>query len=119
MRNFRELRVWQDSIELASLVYEVTKDFPKEEVFGMTRQIRRSVVSIASNIAEGCSRTSNKEFCHFLEISVGSAYEAETQLIISKRASMLSEQKTEDCLAPLHRLEKQITQLIKIVRGEK
>jgi len=71
------------------------------------------MVSIASNIAEGCSRSSNKEFRYYLEISVGSAYEAETQLIISSRTEMLSEQKADECIIPLRRLQQSITALIK------
>lgn len=119
MRNFRELIVWKESIDVASLIYSITKSFPREEDFGITRQIRRSSVSVASNIAEGCSRSSNKEFCHYLEISIGSAYEVETQLIISNRAGILSEQKLDECLAPLHRLEKRITVLVNKIRSEK
>ncbi|MBL7846147.1 MAG: four helix bundle protein [Cyclobacteriaceae bacterium] len=116
MRNFRELRVWHDSIALAVYVYGVTQSFPKEEEYGMTRQVRRSVVSIASNTAEGCSRSSDKEFCHYLEISVGSAFEAETQITIAKRIGILDEQRADDCIERLRRLQKAINALIKKTR---
>jgi four helix bundle protein len=116
MRNFRELRVWRDSIDFAALVYQITKYFPAVEQFGLTRQVRRSVVSISSNIAEGCSRSSDKDFCHFLEIALGSAYEAETQLIIANRTELLDTDKLDECVESLQRLQRQLTALINKTR---
>lgn len=118
MRNFRELRVWRDSVDYATLVYQITKHFPADEQYGLTRQVRRSVVSIPSNIAEGCSRSSNKDFCHFLEIALGSAYEAETQQIIANRIELLSGDKLEECVATIQRLQKPITTLITKTRSK-
>jgi four helix bundle protein len=83
MHNFKELKVWKESMELARKIYKVTKLFPNEEKFGMTSQLRRCSVSIPSNIAEGCGRNSNKEFGHFLNISIGSSYELETQILLA------------------------------------
>lgn len=83
MKQYTELDVWVKSRELASLVYDLTKYFPKEEMFGLSSQIRRSVVSIPSNIAEGCGRNSSRDTIQFLSISRGSLYELETQLFIS------------------------------------
>ncbi len=83
MNNFKELKVWQKSMTLVKEIYSVTKDFPKEERFGITSQIQRSAVSIPSNIAEGCGRNSSKELFQFLSIAQGSSYELETQLILA------------------------------------
>jgi four helix bundle protein len=82
--NHKELDVWKESIELTKKIYNITKNFPKEELYGLTNQIRRASVSIPSNIAEGSARSSDKEFIQFLYISLGSLSELETQLIISK-----------------------------------
>jgi four helix bundle protein len=73
MHNYKELKVWQKSVDLAVEVYKVTGDLPKEEKFGLSSQMNRAVISISSNIAEGASRTSNKDFANFLKIALGSA----------------------------------------------
>jgi len=92
MNYFKELKVWQKAIELVTETYLLTKGFPKDEVFGLVSQIRRCVVSIPSNIAEGCGRKSNKDFGNFLGIALGSSFEFETQIIISKNIGYLNEQ---------------------------
>ncbi len=84
MASHKDLIVWQKSYELSLLVYAITKEFPKEEVFGLTSQMRRAAVSIPSNIAEGNIRFGKKENAQFLKIAYGSAAELETQLSISK-----------------------------------
>lgn len=91
--NFKNLKVWQKAVELAVLVYEVTKSFPTEEKFGITTQMRRSSVSTSSNIAEGSARNSSKAFCNCLDISLGESFELETQLIIAFRTGILPEEK--------------------------
>jgi len=78
--SYRDLIIWQKSMDLTKLVYQITYSFPKDEIYGLTSQIRRSAVSIPSNIAEGRGRNSNKEFIRFLQISLGSLYELQTQL---------------------------------------
>ncbi|WP_185206024.1 four helix bundle protein [Chryseobacterium sp. C3] len=80
---FTNLDVWTESRKLSNLIYDSTKNYPKEEVFGLTNQIRRSAVSVPSNIAEGCGRNTSKETIHFLFIARGSLYELETQLYLS------------------------------------
>jgi four helix bundle protein len=90
MHNLKELKIWQKAVELATEVYQLTADFPKEEKYGLTSQIRRSVVSISSNIAEGAGRNSDREFVQFLGISNGSSYELQTQLIISKNLGLVN-----------------------------
>ena len=99
-------------MEIATLVYKKTKAFPKSEVFALSNQLNRAVVSIASNIAEGASRDSEKEFSHFLEIAAGSAFEVETQLIIAKNLNYLSEDDTELIIEKLGKVERQLNQLI-------
>ena len=83
-RKHHGLKAWQEAIELVKDVYAITASFPKEEIYGLTGQIRRAAVSVPSNIAEGAARTGSKEFLRFLSISRGSLSELETQLIISK-----------------------------------
>ena len=81
MHKIQDLRIWHKAIDLATEVYKATENFPTEEKYGLTSQIRRSAVSVPSNIAEGAGRNSNKQFCQFLGISNGSSYELQTQLI--------------------------------------
>jgi len=81
VKTHRDLDVWKNRIELVKKIYILTKDFPKEEIYTLTSQIRRSAISIPSNIAEGAARNSKKEFIQFLYIALGSAAELETQLI--------------------------------------
>ncbi|MCR9172490.1 MAG: four helix bundle protein [bacterium] len=92
MKNFRSLSFWVLSKELAIDVYYVTKTFPASEQFGLTSQMRRSAVSIPSNIAEGTSRKSDKDFSRFLDIAIGSAHELETQLEIAMEINYLSKE---------------------------
>ena len=87
MRNFKELRIWQKGIEIAVKTYQLTETFPKEDKYGVCQQMTRSGVSISSNIAEGSSRRSEKDYARFIEISLGSSFELETQLIISEKLS--------------------------------
>ena len=89
MHNYKELRVWQKAVELCAAVYNLCAQFPPEEKYGLKSQMQRSAISIASNIAEGAGRNSNKEFKHFLSIANGSCYELETQLLISKNVGFI------------------------------
>ena len=90
MKSHKDLDVWRLAIDLASDVYEVTKTFPKDERYGMTVQMRRSAISIASNIAEGAARQGDKEFVQFLHIALGSVSELDTQLEIAMRVNLTS-----------------------------
>ncbi len=90
MHNLKQLKIWQKAMDLTTEVYQLSDDFPKEEKYGLTSQIRRSAVSIPSNIAEGAGRNSNKEFAHFLAVSNGSAYELQTQLLIAKNLNLIT-----------------------------
>jgi four helix bundle protein len=101
MRTHHDLDVWKNAIQFVTLIYKSTESFPKSEIYGITNQIRRSAVSIPSNIAEGAARTSTKEFSHFLSITLGSLAELETQLIISKNLDYLNEIHFEKLLSDL------------------
>ena len=83
MHNYRELKIWQEGRKLVKTVYSLSASFPKEEVYGLTSQIRRAAISVPANIAEGTGRSSDKEFKRFLEFAIGSLFELETQLILA------------------------------------
>lgn len=91
MNNFRELVVWQKSIDFVVKIYETTHSFPHDERFNLVSQMQRAATSIPSNIAEGAGRDTNVSFRHFSTIAIGSAHELETQLIISKKLSYINE----------------------------
>lgn len=84
INSFRDLKIWQNGLVLVREIYLITGKFPKEEIFGLTSQMRRAAVSVPSNIAEGRARGTRKDFCQFLHIAMGSLTELETQVIISK-----------------------------------
>jgi len=88
----RDLRVWQQAMDLVIEIYDATKQFPSEEKFGLTSQMRRCAVSIPSNIAEGAAKSSQSDYARFLTIAVGSVAELDTQLELAKRLSFLSEE---------------------------
>ncbi|MBQ8703836.1 MAG: four helix bundle protein [Bacteroidales bacterium] len=101
----RDLNVWREGVELVKMVYELLEHFPKTEEFALSFQIRKSVVSIPSNIAEGCGRDSDKELFHFLGISAGSLAELETQLIIAKELGFIDNiTKVEDKMKAVQKL---------------
>ena len=117
MRNFREYTIWKDSIALVKLIYQYTKLFPKEEMYGLSSQIQRASISISSNIAEGASRRSEKDFARFLEIALGSAFEVETQLIIAHELDFIDSDDFEIVRSNLEKIQKQINQLITKIRN--
>lgn len=90
-KNFQNLLVWQKALSYSIKIYNLTKDFPNEDLYGLTSQIRRSAISIPSNIAEGAARDSKKSFVQFINISIGSAAELKTQLLIAKGVSIINE----------------------------
>jgi four helix bundle protein len=106
MHNFKELKIWQKALELSVDVYKVTGLFPKEDKFGLISQIKRSAVSIPSNIAEGAGRNSIKEFVYFLSVANGSAYELQTQLLISNKLNFLKDEVLESMLIELDEIQK-------------
>ena len=118
MHNFRELKVWQKAIDFSVEIYKNTASFPSEEKFGLISQLRRSAVSISSNIAEGSSRTSDKEFFHFLSISIGSAYECETQLIISNRLMYVNDTNFDELKKKVTEIQKMLNAFSEIIKNK-
>jgi len=90
MFNFEKLEAWQQAIEIADSIYELTRPFPADERFGLTNQMRRAAVSISSNLAEGSSRSSRTDFARFVEISTGSVFELVSQACVAKRQTFLT-----------------------------
>ncbi len=89
MHNYHELKIWQEGRNLVKKVYSASANFPQEEIYGLTSQIRRAAISIPSNIAEGTGRTSDKEFKKFLDYAIGSLFELETQMILANDLNFL------------------------------
>lgn len=106
MHNLNELKIWRKAIDLAVDIYRVTAEFPPEEKYGLTSQIRRASVSISSNIAEGAGRNSEKEFKHFLGIANGSSFELQTQLFISNKLSLINDKDLENLRLCIDELQK-------------
>jgi four helix bundle protein len=113
MHDYKKLEVWKLSMEFTKHVYELTEKLPHEEKFGLTSQIRRSAVSIPSNIAEGAGRNSKKEFSHFLSISLGSTFELETQLLLAKKLNFFLDINLDNYMNELDSIGKMIHSLRK------
>ena len=113
MQSYKEFTVWQKSMDLAVEVYSLIKKLPKEELYGLSSQIRRAVISIPSNIAEGQGRNSTREFVKFLAIARGSQCEVETQLQLCIRLGYLSEEETKVVLGICEEISKMLNALIK------
>ena len=115
-RNFRNYKVWQDAVEYATLVYEITSKMPWFEKKGICDQLQRAAVSISSNIAEGAAKPSELEFAHFLDHALGSAFEVETQLLISKNIKYITLELYQDLILKLKDVETQLHGLINTLR---
>lgn len=115
MNNYKELRVWQNAVDFAVDVYTSTEELPTDERFGLTSQIRRSVVSISSNIAEGAGRNTSGEFNQFLGIAYGSSCELETQLIIANRLKFLDNDSFGKLELEVDKIQKMIYSLKKSI----
>jgi four helix bundle protein len=113
IKTFQDLRIWKLGIEIVKEIYLLSKCFPKTELYGLTSQIRRSVVSIPSNIAEGFRRYHNKEYRQFLYIALGSCAEVETQIIIANELDYINEDERTKILEKLDYLSRMISTLIK------
>lgn len=132
-RNFRNYKVWQDAVAYATKVYKVTSEMPWFEKKGLCDQLQRAVVSISSNIAEGAARSSDADFAHFLDFSLGSAFEVETQLLIARNVGYIkngngnddddddlndnNDVTYEELLSELQDIERQINGLINNIRN--
>ena len=111
IRNYKDLIVWQKAMDLSVEIYRLVKKLPKEELYCLSDQMRRSAISIPSNIAEGKSRTSQKEFSYFLSIAQGSRSELETQIQLCEKIGYLNEKKKKNALDLLTELEKMLVKL--------
>jgi four helix bundle protein len=111
VRSYHDLRVWQQARVFVKTVYLATKTFPKEEQFALTSQIRRAVVSIPSNIAEGYSRHGLKDYINFLSIAFGSSAELETQLLLAFDLEYINKEKCDELLQELSHIQKMIYKL--------
>lgn len=118
MRSHKDLDVWKAAIRLAKAVYELTGTFPRREEFGLAAQMRRSSVSIASNIAEGAARQGNKEFVQFLYVSLGSASELDTQIEIARLAELARAESLEKVGSDLTAVSKMLQGLIRSVKAK-
>ena len=118
MRNFRNYEVWKDGVEFSALVYQLTEQFPKKEMYALCDQLQRASVSIPSNVAEGCSRRSQAEFAHFLEVSLGSSYEIETQMEIAHILKYVSDKQYNNTIEKVQSIEKKLTNLINTIRQD-
>jgi four helix bundle protein len=117
MRPHQKLDAWSKSVHLVVEVYKATKNFPKEETYGLTSQIRRAAISVPANIAEGAARYSQKEFAYFVSNAQGSASELETELIIAHRLGYISEALFSQLITDLERIGRLITGLTKRIRA--
>jgi four helix bundle protein len=117
MRNFKKLDIWQEGISLTKTVYQLVGLLPDNEKYGLRNQICRAVVSVPANIAEGCSRRSEKDFKRFLEISIGSAFELETHLIVALEVGLYTEEIINETILKLNRLQKKINAFINKLNG--
>ncbi len=114
VKSYKDLLVWQKSLDLVEMIYQVSKAFPKEELYGLTNQLRRAAVSIPSNIAEGHARSSTAEFLRFLSIARGSLAEVETQLLIAHRLSYLP----ADQLSSILNVQAEINKMVNGLMGK-
>jgi len=108
LKTHKDLDAWRKSIELVERIYSITKQFPQEELYGLTSQLRRAAVSVPSNIAEGAARSSTKEFIQFLHVALGSVSEVETQVIIAQRL---------DYVDDVNSIEEQIEAVRRLILG--
>ena len=112
MHNYKELRVWKQAILLATEIYNCTKEFPKEEKYGLSSQMQRAAVSIASNIAEGSAKRSEKDYIRFVEISFGSAFELETHLLIVQKRKWVEDKMIVELLDNIKTEQKMLAKFI-------
>jgi four helix bundle protein len=116
MRNFKELEVWKEARLLTKEIYLLTSTLPVDEKFGLTSQIRRCVISIPSNIAEGSAKDSQKDFLRYLQISLGSSFELESHLLLCIDLELLNKEHAKIQLETIERIQKRISSLIKYVK---
>ena len=116
MRNFKELKIWKKGFTIAVNSFKLVSTFPKEERFGISSQITRAAVSIPSNIAEGSSRSSEKDYNRFIEISLGSSFETETQILIAEAVNYGDNELRKKLLSDLDEEQKMLISFMKVLK---
>ncbi len=119
MKDFRDLHVWERSHRLTLAIYAATLKFPREELYGLTSQIRRCTVSIGANIAEGCGKSGNNEFQRFLQIAAGSASELDYELLLAKDLGYLTQSDYSGIANELSQIRKMLSSLLRKVNVER
>ncbi len=119
MKDFRQLKVWEKSHQLALAIYKATKDFPKEELYGLTSQIRRASMSVPTNIAEGCGRNTDADFARFLQMAMGSASETEYQLILARDLGFIPDDHYEKLQIDVEEVKRMLASLLKTLRADR
>ena len=119
MKDFRQLKVWEKSHQLALVIYKETRKFPKEELYGLTSQIRRASMSIPTNIAERCGLNTDKGFARFLQIAMGSASETEYQLILARDLEFLPKDSYEKLHTDVEEVKRMLASLLKTLRADR
>jgi four helix bundle protein len=117
MQNYQDLKVWQKSHQFVLSVYQLTNDFPKNEIFGLTSQMRRATVSISANLAEGCGKNSTLDIANYFQISLGSLHETEYYLLLSKDLHYISIEIFEKRNSEIREIKAMLISLIKKVRN--
>lgn len=117
MQNYKDLKVWEKSHLFTLRVYEVTKSFPKDEIYSLTSQLRRAASLIPANIAEGCGKNTQLDFANFLNIALGSSNESEYYLILSKDLKYLKKEEYDELLKTINEIKAMLIALITKVRG--
>jgi len=115
VRDFKELDIWNKSFELVGEVYGVVSDFPREEIYGLSQQLKRAAVSVSSNITEGCGRRTSKDFVGFLYMAFGSVREVECQLMIAKKLGYINDMELKRLMVELNKLAGMLMKFIRHV----
>jgi four helix bundle protein len=118
MRNFKKLKIWQKGFDIAVKSFHLVSTFPKEEKYGISSQITKAAISIPSNIAEGSSRSSNKDYNRYLETSLGSSFEIETQLLIAEAVNFGEKERRNDLLREIDEEQKMIMSFMSRLKEE-
>jgi four helix bundle protein len=118
MRNFKEYDIWKDAIGIGVIVYKITSDFPDHQKFALSSQLQRAALSISSNIAEGCGRSSPADFARMLDIALGSAYEVQSQLFLATELQYITKEQSLALEASIEKLQRQIHSLINKLRNK-
>ena len=117
MKDFRDLQVWEKSHRITLMVYRVTRRFPREELYGLTSQLRRSCASIPANIAEGCGRGSDADFARFLQLAMGSASETEYHLLLTRDLEYIPVEEHSALAQTITEIKRMLTSLIQKLRA--